>query len=108
MMTDEHRLALARELSVGLTDSHFPGIDEESKMAFMLPGDNELIVRFQTCGIKVVLINTPGNMEVFILPKDRDDDIVADSIFPRHLDVIPGMDPKLVELILADKQRKQK
>lgn len=90
----------------------FPGIhreayekiraDEERYPGYSTPID-ELIARFQAEGAKVVLGKHPESGNVFILPGSSDD-IEQDSIFPRHLKIVEGMDDALRKLIEMNSQ----
>jgi hypothetical protein len=79
------------------TDEEYPG--------YTTPID-VLLARFQADGMRVVL--SPGDPEsgnVYVLPMSSDD-IGEDSISPRQLEVVAGMDAALVKLIEADKRRR--
>ena len=71
--------------------------DEEESPGYATPID-ELVKRFEDEGMKVVLGKNPESGNVFILPL-QSDDIVNDSLFPRHLQISEGMNEKLKELI---------
>ncbi|MFA4817809.1 MAG: hypothetical protein WC608_03780 [Parcubacteria group bacterium] len=99
---------LAKELSESRESFPFPGVnphsyqklkaDEEEFPGYVTPID-ELIHRFKREGMKVVFGNDPESGNVFILPRGSDD-VENDSIFPKHLQVVEGMDRRLKELIL--------
>lgn len=74
---------------------------------FVTPID-ELIKRFKREGMKIVLGKHPQSGNIFIMPAESsvtDDDIEANSIFPRHLQITDDMDQRLKELIQADKNK---
>jgi hypothetical protein len=107
----EHRIALIRELAESNEQFPFPGIDrdvrdrlkaEEVEFPGYTTPIEELIERFRTEGLKVVL-GTDKNTEVFILPSGSND-VGMDGLFPRHLVISEGMDLRLKELILTNKQ----
>jgi hypothetical protein len=77
----------------------FPGINPESYASLKavdekFPGYttpiDELIKRFESEGMKVVLGNDKESGNVFILPAGSND-IEKDSVFPRHLNVSEDM-----------------
>lgn len=119
-----HNTLLARELSVKPEGFPFPGIDpealekikldQEQDAAFfdehpeLRPTPIEELIEKLKGGIKVVF--PEGNLrsrDVFILPKGSDD-ITADGLLPRHLQITDAMDSKLKELILSGKEYKKK
>lgn len=101
-------LSLAHELSEGKENFPFPGIDaaayERMKAdeiefpGFATPVD-ELIERFKSEGMKVVLGEHPDSGNIFILPA-QSNDIENDSIFPKHLQISDSMDERIKRLIL--------
>jgi hypothetical protein len=108
-------VALARDLSERQERFTFPGMNSESYEkasatdkeypGYTTPID-VLLARFQLEGMRVVL--SPGDPEsgnVYVLPMGSDD-IGADSISPRQLEVVADMDALLVKLIEADKRRR--
>lgn len=107
----EKFVVLAKELSREQKGFSFPGIDpgsylelkasEEEFPGFATPID-ELSERLKSEGMKVVLGRDPNSGNVFILPQ-RSNNIEKDSIFPKHLQIIEGMDKRLKELILLSK-----
>ncbi|MBI5913337.1 hypothetical protein HY839_02755 [Candidatus Azambacteria bacterium] len=106
-------ITLARELSESQESFPFPGIEsgsyeklkaaDEEFPGFVTPID-ELIVRFESEGMKVALGEYPDSGNVFILPS-QSNDIEMDSILPRHLRP-EATDEKLNELILLSKEQK--
>lgn len=102
---------LAKELNERREGFPFPGInpysyqklkaDEEEFPGYATPID-ELVQRFKREGIKVVFGNDPESGNVYILPQGSDD-VINDGILPKHLQVIEGMDRKLKELILLNR-----
>jgi hypothetical protein len=108
----EEYIRLAEELSQNAEAFPFSGLTGEAYAAlkkaaaeypeYSTPID-ELVARFEQHGMKVVLGKNPESGNVFILPGDSDD-IEMDSIFPRHLDIAPGMDQKLKQLIVANRK----
>lgn len=104
------RIAQVCEQSEGY---EFPGIKYESHADLKdaevnhpapVTGIDDLILRMETQGAKVVLGKYPDSGNVFILPNGSDD-IVSDSIFPRQLDVAGVSDNNYRDLILLDAQR---
>lgn len=104
----EEKLALARNMFERGGVFPFPGIDaaaytklkatEEPEYATPI---DEIIERCTREGVKVVLGNNPGSLDVFILPAGSDD-IIRDSLFPRHLNgTVAG--ESLQKLIKLDK-----
>lgn len=85
----------------------FPGIsaesyerlktDEEEMPGFCTPID-ELITRFEKEGVKVVITG----VTIQILPRNSDN-ILEDSVLPRNLEIVDGMDPDLRRLIELDR-----
>lgn len=107
----EHRISLIRELAESNERFPFPGVDrdvrdrlkaEEAEFPGYTTPIDDLIERFRAEGLKVVL-GTDKNTEVFILPSGSND-VGMDGLFPRHLVVSEGMDLRLKELILTNKQ----
>lgn len=106
----EKIIALGIELSESGEFFPFPGmnrneyqeIKENEDPLYHTPVD-QLINRFQTEGLKVVL--TKYGVDVLILPSSSDD-IVNDSMFPRSFGIIEGMDERLKALILLQQEYK--
>ena len=106
---------LARRLSERRENFAFPGLNpedyntlkksDEEYPGFVTPID-ELIQRFQDSGFHVVLGDDPLSGNVFILPVGSED-VVRDSVFPRHLRDTEGMDPDLRQLIQLMRKRKK-
>lgn len=74
---------------------------------FVTPID-ELLKRFEREGMKIVLGKHPQSGNIFIMPAETsvtDDDIEANSIFPRHLQITDDMDGRLKRLIRVDKNK---
>jgi hypothetical protein len=104
----ERIIALAIELDESQETFPFPGIDPESyaKMkadeeeypGYTTPID-ELVESYAKKGITVMLGKNPQSGNVFILPRNSDN-IEMDSISPKQLRIIEGMNEKLRELIL--------
>ncbi len=109
-MGDAEYRALAeriREREVGFP---YPGLRQESYDRLKSESDefpelvtpiNELLKLFNEQGIQVVV---EDNGNVFILPfytEPTPNNIRDYSIFPKDLEIIPGMDPDLERLILA-------
>lgn len=105
-------LALAEKLQQKQEGFSFSGIDpdsyskikadEEKYPGYTTPID-ELILRFQTQGIKVALGKNPKSGNVFILPLDSND-IESDSIAPRQLKITADMDEELMKLVMNDRK----
>jgi len=103
---------LAREIIERHESFPFPGLnqkayikiraEQEEYPGYATPID-ELIERFKTEGMKVVLGKNPESGNVFILPSGSDD-IENDNLFPRHLEITDDMDSKLRRLVLANKK----
>jgi len=105
------KIALARELSEGNETFSFPGITTEtySKIKSLdeeFPGlttpIDELIRRFESEGIKVVLGETPESGNIYILPS-QSNNIEEDGIFPRQLQDDRVTDDRLKKLISMDR-----
>lgn len=104
-------LRLAESLSQRPEALPFPGIDpaayavlkneekDEEIAAWANPID-ERVRKFQEQGFKVIAVNTFG--DVRIMPAQSDD--IFDAVFPRHLQIVDGMDEELKKLILANKK----
>jgi hypothetical protein len=73
-------------------------VDEEEYPGYTTPID-EIVERFKSEGMKVVLGKNPQSGNVFVLPA-QSDNIEMDSISPRQLQLNEGMNEKLRELIL--------
>ena len=104
----EKIISLAAELFESSETLPFSGIDPESylKMKAVEEEDpgyttpiDELIERFKSEGMKVILGKNPQSWNVYILPAESTN-IEMDSISPRQLQISDGMDEKLRELIL--------
>ena len=105
--TREEIISLGKELAETGETFPFPGIDEgyykslkkadEEYPGFTTPID-DLMQRFRAEGIKVMLSDTPGNKDVFILPA-QSNDIGQDSILLRGLEVHEGVDERLKKLV---------
>src|SRR3989338_1247195 len=110
--------ALATELSQSWEKLPFPVIDPEAylKLKADIKTDEEasgyttimfddLVERFKTQGMKVVLGKYPGSGNVYIVPSESND-IENDSISPRHLQVSGITNENLRELIsIQEKMR---
>ena len=72
--------------------------EEEPEYA---PNIDELIVRFQQEGMKVVFSKNPTSGNVFLLPSGSDD-IVNDSLLPRLLLAQDILDDTLLELVMME------
>ena len=77
-------------------------IDEAEYPGYTTPID-ELMIRFQNEGMKVVLGNDPKGGNVYILPASSAN-IKEDSIEPGQLLIGLDMSDKLKQLILANKK----
>lgn len=105
------KIALAIELNESRETFIFPGMREEDRLKLKafeeeFPGHvtpiDELVERFKDEDMKVVLGKDPGYGSVFILPA-HSDDIENDSILPKTLQIIDGMDESIRELISLDR-----
>ena len=104
----EKIIALAAELYESGEVFPFTGIDSESYSktkadeeeypGYTTPVD-EIVKRFKSEGMKVVLGKNPQSGNVFVLPA-QSDNIEMDSISPRQLQLSEEMNEKLRELIL--------
>ena len=65
---------------------------------------DELLKRFVTEGMKVLLGDDPETGLSFIMPAGSDD-LVADSLLPRHLQINDEMNEKLKQLITLNRIR---
>lgn len=100
-------IEVAKELSEKREGFAFPGLNQDSydeiKTAeteypgFSTPVD-ELIIKLQEQGMKVVFGKHGEAGDIYILPL-QSDDLANDNIFPRQLKIIEGMDEQLVKLI---------
>ncbi len=107
-------ITLAQELSKAPEGFPFPGMNPESYSElkgveeefpeYSTPID-ELVDRFKSQGMKVVLSKDPKSRNIFIVPLDSID-IEMDNLFPRHLQVSAGMDERLKKLITISKELK--
>ena len=110
-------IALARELSEAREKFSFPGVNPESYSELKAVAEefpeysapiDELIERFKTQGIKVILRIDPKEVgHVYILPLNSESPEM-DNLFPRHLMMAEGMDERLKKLILLNKELKGK
>lgn len=112
----EQYISLAETLSHNLEGFLFPGVNEESYSklkeadeytledypGYTTPID-ENIERMVKEGFKVTLGDHPEQLDVYIMPLTSTD-IEKDSLFPRHLKIVDGMDESLKALILANKE----
>ncbi len=105
------KMALAKELNESNETFSFPGITTESysKLKSLdeeFPGlttpIDELIGRFKSEGIKVMLGKNPETGNIYILPL-QSNNIEEDSIFPRQLQDDRVIDNRLKKLILLDR-----
>jgi hypothetical protein len=106
----EKLIALAIEVSENNEIFPFPGIDPEAYKEIKKDEDpdyhtpiDELVERFKNEGVKVVLTKHSQSGNVLILPA-QSDDIVYDSLFPRHLQISESMNDSLRELILLQQK----
>jgi hypothetical protein len=106
----EKIVALGIELSESGEFFPFPGMDRNEYTEIKKGEDpfyhtpiDQLIHRFQTEGLKVVL--TKYGSDVLILPSSSDD-IVNDSLFPRSFGITEEMDERLKALILLQQEFK--
>ncbi len=105
-------LELIRELVSENRKFDFPGMspDTYAKLQaeageyseYATPMD-ELVAKFNAEGVKVVPANDPHTAIALVVPY-RTGDKIMDSLFPRHLEIIEGMDPKLKTLIELNKK----
>ncbi|MBI2025181.1 hypothetical protein HYT04_00115 [Candidatus Kaiserbacteria bacterium] len=115
-MTKLEYILLAEELGMQAEGLPFPGIDANAyakmKADEANPDPNypdtttsidERVRRLHEHGMNVVLGKNPESGNVYILPRDSDD-IEKDGLFPKHLNVQSGMDPRLMKLIEASKK----
>lgn len=104
---------LAKELSKIIEGSgkperfEFKGIKEESRLKIEAETKDfpeystpigELIEKFKSQGMKIVLSKDPESGNVYVLPFDSEN-VEMDSLFPRHLIVTEDMDVRVKELI---------
>lgn len=104
-------LELANELRESREPFPFPGVnsdfyaktkeDQRDYPGFSTPID-ELLERFSREGFKIVMGKNPHTGNIFILPAESND-LVNDSLFPRHLKIDTATDEKLRELIELNK-----
>ncbi|MEX0919050.1 MAG: hypothetical protein WDZ85_03785 [Candidatus Paceibacterota bacterium] len=108
----EYILLVEKLMAENQENFPFPGIDPNSYEIIKaeqeeLPGYgtpiDELITRFQAEGLKIVFGKYPESGNVFVLPQGSDD-IVNDSLFPRHLDSTGDIDLDLKKLIDLNKK----
>ena len=100
-------ISLAKELSDRTEGFPFPGVTAEAYIDLKAVGEeypeyttpiDELMEKYRTQGIKVVIGKSPESGNVFILPRDSDD-IEMDNISPRQLELYDDMDDDLIRLI---------
>lgn len=100
-------IALAKELSEHHEGFPFPGLTEKAYSTIKADQDeypgystpiDELIEKFTTQGMKVVLGNHPDSGNIFVLPLNSND-VENDSLFPRHLAITGDMDDAVKTLI---------
>jgi len=93
----------------------FPGMDPESYTTLKAEYEefpdysantDELIERFKTQGLKVAFSKDSTTGNIFVIPAESSD-IEMDSLFPRHLTTLTGMDAMLKKLILLNKELKK-
>jgi hypothetical protein len=106
------RIRLANELREKTEGFPFEGLEDgvleelkavdEEYPGYTTPID-VLVERLASKGMKVVLGDDPESGNIFILPLDSDD-VVMDSVLPRHLKVSDAMDSGLRKLILSHKE----
>jgi hypothetical protein len=103
---------LAKELAQNQESFPFSGITNDAyeklkavaeEFPQYCPPIDELVGRFKQHGLKVVLGKDPESGNVFILPGDSDN-IEEDSIAPKQLEITADMNPKLQQLILANRK----
>ncbi len=107
---------LAIELAEGGKVFPFPGIDatayakmkadEEDLIGYVTPIDT-VLERFRTEGIKIVPGATPETGNVYVVPGksgETTNDTRNDSLVPKQLEIIEGMDEQLKQLILMEKE----
>ena len=109
-------IALIQELSEVREGFPFPGVSpeyypelkavSEEFPEYSTPID-ELITKFQTQGMKIILSKDPKSGNVFILPLNSTD-VEMDNLSPRHMMITEGMDERLKKLILANKELKNR
>lgn len=104
-------IALAIEISGNQEGFPFPGIDPEIYLGIKaalekFPGYStpidELIEKFKSEGMKVVLGTYREKGDVFVLPL-HSDNLADDNLFPSDLRISNDMDEKLKKLILMKK-----
>ncbi|MBI2053580.1 MAG: hypothetical protein HYT41_02460 [Candidatus Sungbacteria bacterium] len=114
--TRKQEIALAHELAEGGEVFSFPGIDpeayaklkadEEEFATYDIPIEmapiDEIIRRLADEGMKIVLGPNPETGNIYILPKDSHN-TGRDSILPKSLRIVEGMDARLKALILLDR-----
>lgn len=105
----QRKIAFALELFESGETFVFPGLKPESytklKAEEEFPGYctpiDQLLERFRSEGLKVVLGKNPTSGNIFILPRGSDD-IENDSLFPRQLSTEGDIDERLAKLIGMD------
>lgn len=112
----KQEIALAHELAESGEIFPFPGIDpdaygklkadEEEFAAYDIPIEiapiDEIVRRCTVEGMKIVLGPNPETGNIYILPKDSHN-TGRDSILPKSLRIVEGMDARLQRLILLDR-----
>lgn len=102
----------AVELSKRREGFSFPGVTPEGYAGLKADSDaypeyatpiDELMEKFRTQGMKVVLSKDPTSANVYIIPRESDD-VQMDNIYPRHLIVTDDMDYELKKLIILNKE----
>lgn len=110
-------IALAKELSGSGEIFPFPGLnpdaylklktDEDALADYGIPIEiasiDETIRRLADEGMKVVLGKNPETDNIYILPA-QSNNIERDSVLPKSLRVVEGMDARLRELILLNRR----
>lgn len=112
-----HSVALAIELSEEQEILPFPGVDpyqyslvkitEAEYPGFGTPID-ELIVRLKNEGMKFVMSDDPKKSGTFFILPALSNDKVNDSILPRQLDAVLGIDDRLKQIILIGRSHGHK
>jgi hypothetical protein len=103
-------LALAKEMIEVQEGFPFPGIRAEVYSAIKAADEeypigrsahiDELLKQFQEQGMKIALsVNHPESGNVYVMPLNCTDQ--EDSLSPKQLVIVEGMDDKLAKLILA-------
>lgn len=112
------RYQLAKELFnygevfqfTGITSDDYESLkvaEKELPPGFVTPIDT-LLERFRKEGLRIVLGKNQDSGNIFAMPAQSSatsDDIKANSIFPRHLQVTDDMDDRLKKLIQLNKNK---